>query len=54
MTTKPKWVEALEEAEKCLRDSAACGRTDIDLSHTLNAQAQSWMDVARLYRDSGT
>jgi hypothetical protein len=49
-TKKPKWVEALEEAEACLK---GCGdNMDADKAHALTVRARAWMDISRLYRDS--
>lgn len=50
MSNKPKWVEALESAEKVLQRAEAA--VNPDEQGSLNAMAHTWLAIAREYRDS--
>lgn len=50
MPNKPKWVEALESAEKALRSAEQA--TDTAEQGSRNAMAHTWLAIAREYRDS--
>jgi len=49
MTNKPKWVEALESAEKALKHAEAA--SDSDEQSSRNALAHTWLAIAREYRE---
>lgn len=50
MPNKPKWVEALECAEKALRKAEET--TDVAEQGSRNAMAHTWLAIAREYRES--
>lgn len=49
MPNKPKWVDALEAAEKVVEKAENAGTTDEQSS--LNAVAHTWLAIAREYRE---
>lgn len=48
MTSKPKWVEALEAAEQLVKKAEAA--TTVEDRASLNNLAHTWLDIAREYR----
>jgi hypothetical protein len=52
MTNKPKWVEALESAERVAK--AAEDATDSDTQSSMNAVAHTYLAIAREYREQPT
>lgn len=51
-SNKPKWVEALESAERVLRTAEETD--DVDVQSSRNAIAHTWLAIAREYRESST